>query len=86
MCGLNVDPYLDDPTVGRIRHLYVLPSFRRSGVGTEVVTACLDLATRNFARVRLRTFDPSAAAFYTAMGFVEVDEPQATHGMWLTTR
>lgn len=23
VCGLNVDPYLDDSSVGRVRHLYV---------------------------------------------------------------
>ena len=29
VCGLNVDPYLDDPSVGRVRHLYVLVAARR---------------------------------------------------------
>jgi len=31
--GLNRDPYMDDPGVGRIRHLYVSPHARRQGVG-----------------------------------------------------
>ncbi len=79
MCGLNVDPFLDDDFVGRIRHLYVLSSARRGGVGTTLVTACLELAAAKFDRVRLRTFDTQAAAFYIALGFREVSEPDATH-------
>ncbi len=31
--GLNIDPYLDLNDVGRLRHLYVLPRYRSSGVG-----------------------------------------------------
>ena len=31
VCGLNREPYLDDPTVGRIRHLYVAVAHRRKG-------------------------------------------------------
>ncbi len=29
--GLNTDPYLGDPPIGRIRRLYVAPNFRRLG-------------------------------------------------------
>src|SRR5688500_12943140 len=29
VCGLNRDPYLDDPRAGRVRHLYVLSAYRR---------------------------------------------------------
>lgn len=86
MCGLNIDPYGDDQSLGRIRHLYVLPSARRTGIGTSLVVACLELAANTFARVRLRTFDQSAAAFYTAIGFRAVSEPDATHEMWLADR
>lgn len=81
MCGLNRDPYLTDPSVGRLRHLYVSPDVRRKGVGRSLVRACIDLAGRHFDRVRLRTLDPGAAAFYEMMGFKPVDEPDATHSI-----
>jgi hypothetical protein len=32
ICGLNRDPYLHDPTVGRVRHLYVAVEHRRKGI------------------------------------------------------
>lgn len=81
MCGLNIDPFLSDPTIGRIRHLYVLPSFRRRGIGKQLVEACLDLARFSFDRVRLRTFDGLAVDFYISIGFDTVDEDTATHSL-----
>lgn len=33
--GIQPDPYLKILTVGRVRHVYVLPSYRRYGVGSE---------------------------------------------------
>jgi GNAT superfamily N-acetyltransferase len=83
MCGLNIDPYLSDPRVGRIRHLYVLPDFRRQGVGRQLAEACLDQAANGFDRVRLRTVNPQAARFYSSVGFSEVAEDSATHSITL---
>jgi GNAT superfamily N-acetyltransferase len=78
--GLNRDPYLHDPTVGRIRHLYVLPEARRHGVGRSLVLALIDRASPTFRRVRLRTIQPEASRLYLALGFEETgDEPDATH-------
>lgn len=86
--GLNVDPYLDDPSVGRIRHVYVLPSSRRSGVGSMLVEALLIHARGRFARVRLRVGTPRGGPFYEALGFDTTDETDATHhvdpNMWLS--
>ncbi len=79
MCGLNVDPFTPDPAVGRIRHLYVAPGHRRQGVGSRLVASCLELAIGRFHRVRLRTFDPDAGAFYERMGFSRTTEADATH-------
>src|SRR5438270_11536961 len=39
VCGLNADPYTAAPGVGRVRRLYVLAGFRRSGVGRQLVRA-----------------------------------------------
>lgn len=80
--GLNRDPYLGDPTVGRIRHVYVSPDMRGRGVGRYLVTALVDHARTTFKRVRLRS--TGAPDFYLALGFEETKtEPDATHVMEL---
>jgi GNAT superfamily N-acetyltransferase len=82
--GLNRDPYLDDPAVGRIRHLYVSPDARRQGVGRSLVLGLIDEARPTFRRVRLRTSQPEASLLYLALGFEATsDEPDATHVYWL---
>jgi GNAT superfamily N-acetyltransferase len=84
VCGLNADPYLDDPTVGRVRHLYVLPEARRTGVGRALVAEILDHARTRFTRLRLRTLNPEASRFYLALGFTPIDDdPHATHTLTL---
>lgn len=55
MCGLNIDPFLSDGDVGRLRHLHVTQSHRRAGVASALVDACLTHAEAAFFRVRLRT-------------------------------
>ena len=83
LCGLNADPFVEDPMIGRLRHLYVAPLWRRRGIGRSLVDTCLDLATGHFERVRLRTFDEGAARFYEAIGFRRIEEPDATHAITL---
>jgi len=81
--GLNQDPYLDDPSVARLRHLYVLPELRRRGVGRAVVGVLVDQARTSFSRMRLRTTREEAARFYSTLGFQQVaQEPDATHVIW----
>ena len=50
VCGLNVDPHVGDGRVGRVRHLYVLSSFRRRGVGRRLVAEIVAAARRSAAR------------------------------------
>jgi GNAT superfamily N-acetyltransferase len=83
VCGLNADPFLADPTVGRVRHLYVLPEARRSGVGRRLVEAVVAHATAGFVRLRLRTNTVEASRFYQALGFTPTDEAGATHTLTL---
>lgn len=83
MCGLNIDPFIDDQRVGRIRHLYVHPGYRRRQIGRSLLDACLLDAAESFTRVRLRTFQPVAVSFYESIGFVQTDEPAATHSLSL---
>ena len=77
--GLNRDPYLDDPEVARIRHVYVTPDLRGVGVGRALVLAMVEHARLRFMRVRLRTVTPEGSAFYIAIGFEPIDEPAGTH-------
>jgi GNAT superfamily N-acetyltransferase len=79
VCGLNIDPFLDDPAVGRLRHLYVDPDHRRAGIGRSLVDECRRAALQHFDVVRLRTFNPAADAFYRAVGFTRVQDETATH-------
>jgi N-acetylglutamate synthase-like GNAT family acetyltransferase len=79
--GVSRDPYLPDPTVGRVRHLYVLPDERRHGVGQELLEGALKSARKCFPRLRLRTTTAAAARFYEALGFAPCDEPDATHSL-----
>lgn len=78
--GLNRDPYLDDPSVGRIRRVYVHPDFRRRGVGQLLVSTLVDHARDHFRRVRLRVGPPAAGGFYIRLGFsLTPAEEHSTH-------
>jgi ribosomal protein S18 acetylase RimI-like enzyme len=78
-CGLNIDPYSNDPGTGRLRHLFVHPSFRRRGIATALVAECIHLARPSFTRLRLRTDRDAAIGFYAALGFRESAESDCTH-------
>jgi ribosomal protein S18 acetylase RimI-like enzyme len=69
VCGLNVDPYAGEGSVGRVRHLYVLSAYRRLGVGQRLVAEVIEAARGRFARLHLRTANPAAARLYERLGF-----------------
>ena len=79
VCGLNVDPYIDDAGVGRVRHLYVLTASRRLGVGRELVEQVIRAARGRFTTLRLSTSNPAAARLYEALGFHPVERAHCTH-------
>jgi len=80
VCGLNVDPYLPSPRVGRVRHLYVSVDRRRQGIGSRLVREVIIAARHSFDRLRLRTNDPHAARFYEQLGFLRCEaDSSATH-------
>lgn len=80
VCVLNRDPYLSDPTIGRVRHLYVAVDHRRNTIGTRLVRAVMELVGGHFVRLRLRTGSPDADAFYVSLGFMPVTgEPACSH-------
>jgi GNAT superfamily N-acetyltransferase len=77
--GLTRDPFVDSPTVGRLRRIYVRSAWRRRGIGADLVSALLREAQNHFAQVRLRAANPDAARLYEKFGFERLESPDATH-------
>jgi GNAT superfamily N-acetyltransferase len=67
--GLTPDPYESAPGVGRLRRVYVLPTWRGRGVGTRLVRALEDAAGDHYRVLVLRTDTAAAARFYEALGY-----------------
>jgi GNAT superfamily N-acetyltransferase len=80
VCGLNVDPYLDDPHIGRVRNVYVLAECRRRGIGRRLVERAIAAARGHFRRLRLRGEEVGPARLYESLGFRSCTEvPNCTH-------
>ena len=77
--GLNRDPFLADPAVGRIRRVYVKQAWRKRGVGETLVRSLLATAQKSFRSVRLRAENAGAARLYERIGFAAINDPSATH-------
>jgi GNAT superfamily N-acetyltransferase len=75
--GLNIDPFANDPSVGRVRRVYVRPAWRKRGIGPALV----ERSRGQFRRVRLRAENADAGRIYERMGFAPTTEPDATHVM-----
>jgi GNAT superfamily N-acetyltransferase len=71
--GINVDPYFDLPSLGRIRHLYVHPRFRRSGIGRQLIQLIEGSGSEYFDTFQLFTAEVAASRFYEAMGYAPVN-------------
>jgi ribosomal protein S18 acetylase RimI-like enzyme len=85
VCGLNIDPYAGEPRVGRVRHLYVLITHRRLGVGRQLLGAVVAAASGPFATLRLRTANPEAVRLYESLGFLGcAGDAHCTHLMELS--
>jgi GNAT superfamily N-acetyltransferase len=69
VCGLSIDPYLEDPRVGRVRNVYVLRECRGSGVGRLLVLEAISRARGHFDRLRLRAEKEGPARIYESVGF-----------------
>ena len=67
--GRNVDPFRGDPAIGRVRHLYVLPDWRRRGVARAMMAPVIAEARGHFIALTLRTRNPAADRFYRELGF-----------------
>ena len=69
VCGLSIDPYLEDPRVGRVRNVYVLADYRRTGIGRRLVEEAIARAHGNFDVLRLRGEEQGPARLYESLGF-----------------
>jgi GNAT superfamily N-acetyltransferase len=80
VCGLNVDPYLRDPRVGRVRHFYVLAECRGQGIGRRLVGRAIAEARGHFHQLRLRGQEAGPARLYESLGFRPcAGMPDCTH-------
>ncbi|HLH27769.1 MAG TPA: GNAT family N-acetyltransferase [Acidimicrobiales bacterium] len=69
ICGLSIDPYLNDPRVGRVRNVSVLAACRGAGVGRRLVEEAVARARGRFDRLRLRGEEARPARLYESLGF-----------------
>ncbi|KFC70841.1 putative Acetyltransferase, GNAT family [Bosea sp. LC85] len=67
--AVTPDPYDPAPDLLRIRHVYVRPIGRRSGVGRLLASALVQQGLSLAPRLSLNAADSGAAAFWEAMGF-----------------
>ena len=85
--GLNIDPYSNDPNVGRVRHLYVSPGYRRRAIATGLLELIIERAKKYFRILRLSAYKPGAAnpeasKLYEEMGFVAGERSKQTHVLY----
>jgi GNAT superfamily N-acetyltransferase len=84
--GLNVDPYAESISAGRLRRFYVHPDYRRRGVGRALVEYLVARGRSSFDCIRLRTDRVDAMRFYEKLGFrVAPTDADATHELLLTS-
>lgn len=76
--GLTIDPL--NPERGRIRRLYVLPSYRGKGIGKKLVQELLRHSKRYFPFVSVNIGQRKIAEFYEKLGFQRYDQEEGiTH-------
>lgn len=84
--GVNIDPYVGRPNVGRLRRIYVRPAWRNRGIGRALVSTLVEKAGKDFEYLRLRAENPAAIRLYESMGFTAIVDPAATHILSLRER
>jgi GNAT superfamily N-acetyltransferase len=82
--GLNIDPYVEDASTGRVRHLYIRRDYRRKGCATLLMNKIIEQAQLHFQILRLFTVNPAAAAFYEQFGFEHLPGYKVSHVLILS--
>ena len=73
------DEYDPSPDHRRIRHFYVHPDVRRTGVGRALASALIQQAFQLAPLLHLRATHDQSRAFWDVMGFERVDRPDRSH-------
>ncbi|WP_080846286.1 GNAT family N-acetyltransferase [Cytobacillus gottheilii] len=80
IAGLNIDPFTNDKTIGRLRRFYVSRDVRRKGVGGFMLKEIITAAKSYYSILVLYTDTTQAGAFYLKFGFIcENKYPNSTH-------
>jgi predicted GNAT family acetyltransferase len=77
--GINIDPYLMDDMIGRIRHLYVNRAYRNKGIATALIDKILEEKESFYNVIRMSTKNEVAMQLFESFGFKKVVEFKATH-------
>ena len=77
--GLNQDPFIDDETVGRVRHMYIAKKYRGLGLSKVIMRLIMNKAKKHFTSLRLSTKNPVAASLYESLGFKKTNGVKVTH-------
>lgn len=75
----TADEYDPAPDHRRLRHFYVHPDARRTGVGRTLAGALILEAFQHAPHLHLRATQDLSRAFWDAMGFERVDRPDRSH-------
>ena len=79
ICGLIVDPYLQDPRIGGAANVYVLAACRRQGLGRQLVERAIAAGRGHFDRLRFRA-EEAGPRLYESLGFRRcTGMPDCTH-------
>lgn len=74
--GINAWLYRDN-CVGRLRRFYVLPDYRKQGVGRFLLTHLESVASSHFKTLYLYTDTVNATRFYQVCGYEACEEAEA---------
>lgn len=75
----TADWYDPSPEHRRLRHFYVHPDARRSGIGTTLAGTLIQEAFQLAPRLHLRATHDVSRAFWDSLGFERVDRPDRSH-------
>ena len=70
--GLNIEPYLNEDQVGRIRNIYIHPKHRGKKLGEQLVQILIEQSKKDFKLLRLLTENPIADHLYQKIGFNKI--------------